>query len=322
MFFLQQRNYKQHLDKQFLTHFRSVLYNSFFCSAKTPLVLSIKMILQNVVRRMSLWPSPHKLPGTAVKAGITLEAALVLPAFIFFILNMFSVMEMLRLYGNMAFALNQVGGEIALYGYAYEKADRNWDTGIVGDVAFSYLYVKEEIVETLGEDYIENSPLVNGEEGILFAKSQILEDNLVELVVFYEMETPFAMGATGEIRTYNSYQGRAWTGYEVEGTNEEWVYIAENGEVYHVYEDCSYLELDIWKVDISAIKKLTNKEGDLYTRCELCGGSQSNVVWITGTGARYHTSEECLGIKRTVYKVPADEVDETNYKMCSRCRDR
>lgn len=322
MFFLQQRNYKQYLGKQFLTHFRSVQHNSFFCSAKTPLVLSKKIMIKNVVRRMSLWPLPHKLAGMAVKAGVTLEAALVLPIFIFFILNMFSVMEMLRLYGNMAFALNTVGGKVSLYGHAYEWVDKEWEPDLLGDVAFTYLYFKEEMLEILGEDYVEESPLANGKDGLAFLKCHIMENDLVEIIVTYGMEVPFAMGKSGEVRVFHCYQGRAWTGYNVAETDENCVYITENGAVYHSFEDCSYLKLMIRKVDVSEIEKLKNKEGTLYSICELCEEKQGKEVWVTETGEKYHTSEMCSGIKRTVYKVSTDVAKEKGYKLCSRCRDR
>lgn len=319
MFFLQQRNYKQYLDKLFLTHFRSVLHNSFF--AKIPLVL--KMTKQKkVVRRMSLRSLLYDMWSRQVKAGITLESALVLPIFIFFVINMFSVMEMLRLYGNVAYALNKVGGDVALYGYVYEENYEQWDMGIVGDVAFTYLYFKNELLETLGKEYIKNSPLVNGENGFLFTKARIMEDNLVEIIVTYEMKIPFPIGTVEKIRTYNSYCGRAWTGYELEEVKEQLVYITKTGTVYHTHADCSYLKLTIYKMGISEIENRMNEEGVPYSPCGICGEKQNDVVWITKSGEKYHLSENCAGINRTIYEVSVGKAEERGLEKCSRCEDR
>lgn len=319
MFFLQQRNYKQHYDKLFLTHFRSVLYNSFF--TKIPLVLT-KIKQKNVVRRMSLRSPLHGIWYKSVTAGVTLEAALVLPIFVFFILNIFSVMEMLRLYGNVAYALNKVGGDVALYGHIYGEDDKQWDMGIVGDIAFTYLYFKNELLGVLGEEYIEKSPLVNGENGLFFTKARIMEDNLVEIEVTYEMEMPFPIGAAGKVRTYNTYCGRAWTGYELENTKEEMVYVSKTGTVYHTHADCSYLKIVIYKVGVSEAETLTNYEGFLYSPCEICGNGKGNVAWITKSGDKYHMSENCTAIRRTVYEMSLEKAKEKGLEKCSRCESR
>lgn len=317
MFFLQRRNYKQYLDKQFLTHFRSVLYNSFF--AKIPLVLSKKFTLKKVVRRTSLRSLPDGMRNRKLKAAVTLEAALVLPVFIFFILNMFSVMEMLRLYGNMAFALNEVGGNVSLYGYVYGWSDEERQSGIIEDVAFTYLYIRNEMLEVLGEEYVEHSPLVGGTDGILFSKAEIMENECIELVTVYEMKVPFLTEAVGKIRTYNSYYCRAWTGYDVSETGELSVYVTENGEVYHTNAECSHLNLTVRKVDRSVLAEFRNEEGVRYTLCELCDAVWSDVVWVTESGVRYHTSEDCAGIKRTVYEITLDTAKEKGYRLCARC---
>ncbi len=319
MFFLQQWNYKQYLDKLFLTYFRSVQSNSFFI--KNPLVLQ-NLKQKKVVRRMSLWPPLRRICTKSVRAGVTLEAALVIPIFIFFVLNMFSVMEMLRLYGSMAFALNQVGGNVSLYGHVYEQNYEQWDMGVIGDVAFTYLYFKDELLRTMGKEYVNSSPLVNGENGLFFTKARIMEDDLVEVVVTYEMEIPFPIGAVKEIRTYNRYYGRAWTGYELKESEEEIVYVTETGTVYHTFADCSYLKLMIYKVDISEVGKQLNKEGVSFGLCELCGKGQSDVVWITKSGEKYHLSENCAAIKRTIYKVSLNEAKKKELERCSRCGDR
>ena len=51
-----------------------------------------KFTLKKVVRRTSLRSLPDGIRNRKLKAAVTLEAALVLPVFIFFVLNMFSLL--------------------------------------------------------------------------------------------------------------------------------------------------------------------------------------------------------------------------------------
>ena len=47
---------------------------------------------------------------------MTVEAALVLPVFLFFFINLSASLEMIRLYGNLEYALHGAGNEVCLYG--------------------------------------------------------------------------------------------------------------------------------------------------------------------------------------------------------------
>ncbi len=319
MFFLQQRNYTQISDKKFLTHFKSVLSDFLFLSEKDPLVLLKECMLKKVVRRMSLRFLP-KNERFQVNAGMTLEAALVLPIFLFFILNMFSVMEMLRLYGNVAWAMNTVGGKVSLYGYLQEEPETDVDLGMLGDVAFTYLYFKGEMLDVLGEDYVNSSPMAGGTEGIWFSKSKIMEEDLLEIVAVYEMEVPFKLGPLGKVRVYNSYKSRAWTGYDVAQGKQ--VYIMETGEVYHLSAECPYVDLSIQKVSFNLVRELKNRSGKYYKSCELCGEKPGNAAWITDYGERYHKQQDCSGIKRTAHQMSEEEAKKQGYGLCSKCRER
>ena len=59
----------------------------------------------NFIKRISLLI----LPRTPVKASMTVETALVLPLFCFFMIHMGSAIEMMRLHGNLEVALWDAG---------------------------------------------------------------------------------------------------------------------------------------------------------------------------------------------------------------------
>ena len=71
---------------------------------------------------------------------------------------------MIRLHGNIQFAVWNTGREVALYEYAVED---NWNTNVVSMI--SSLYLKNRIVEQLGEEYLENSPIAGGKAGVYVA---------------------------------------------------------------------------------------------------------------------------------------------------------
>lgn len=319
MFFLQQENSNQHQDKRFLTYFTCDFKNFSLHFVKLPLVFLRKCVSKTVVRRMSLLPPQKKMWKKMLLGGMTVEAALVLPVFIFFVLNLFSVIEMLRLHGNIAWALNRVGGETALYGYTFDKSGEGWNTGIVGDTVFTYFYIREEMADVLGEDYLNSSPLVGGKNGIWFSKAEIMEDDLINLVVTYQMEVPFGLADAGKVRTYNCYLGRAWTGYDLTQTETQVVYVAKLGTVYHTQENCTHLKRSIRVVAKEDINVLRSSDGSKYYACEHCGKLAREMVWITEDGNRYHGTEECGGLKRTIMQMNKEVAEKEGYRLCKKC---
>ena len=50
---------------------------------------------------------------------MTVEAAILLPVFLFFFLNLLSFLEILRLHGKIEMGLWDVGSDLCLYSYAF-----------------------------------------------------------------------------------------------------------------------------------------------------------------------------------------------------------
>lgn len=313
MFFLQQNNNK------FSTNLTSLMFSQFFSgndfpkNFRKPLICDAKK--ETVVRRMSLLFLPNK------RGSMTLEAALVLPVFIFFIINLFSVMEMLRFHGNVTLALRNVGNKLAVYGYLYDQVieDEEVLETTLGGVAFSYLYIKRQMEDYLGEDYLENVPVMGGKGGLIFAKADIMEDDIISLVLTYRVKMPFVLSKLYSVRTFNYYYARAWTGYKVADRDETYAYVTETGSVYHTNKECTHILLSIKETTAREVLRLRNDQGEKYTPCEKCGDIENIDLYITSEGNRYHGSLLCSGLKRTVYEIAFDEAKEKGYNACSRC---
>ncbi|MCR4791722.1 MAG: hypothetical protein K5871_03160 [Lachnospiraceae bacterium] len=189
---------------------------------------------------------------------MTLEAAVILPCFLFFFINLSSSLEMIRLYGNIQYALHSAGDETCLYGALL--TDEMKDLGSTGHVsasgdpdssenlsvsedpgdpsaggeenadpaslirgsALSYTYIKYRMVESLGEEYLASSPLRNGSMSLDFLGSSFGETNdIVDIRLSYAVCTPLNLMGTDAFYLSGRYYGHLWNGYEVHGSSTE-----------------------------------------------------------------------------------------------------
>lgn len=273
-----------------------------------------------------------------VCGSMTVEAAVCLPLFLFFFLNIGSTVEIIRLHGNLQLALWEVGNRMAVYGHVLQEAspseeamieaaagddEDSWGMELAG-IAMSYTYVKAQILDYLGEEYLEQAPLSYGAAGLQFLESSIWEtDGRFELLVTYEVSPLTDMAGFRSFRMANRYYGHLWNGYRISGTAEQgveqqYVYITDTGQVYHTDRECTHLKLSVRQVGLSEACAATNANGRRYVSCEKCarGGSRERV-YITSEGDCYHFEKECPGLKRTIYTVPLNDVGDR--RLCMRC---
>lgn len=269
-----------------------------------------------------------------LRGGMTVEAAVALPVFLFFLLNLSCAIEMIRLHGNLQMALWETGQRLAVYGYALgdeeslrsmesEDGDSWWKE--MAGIAFSYTYIRNQIIDYLGEEYLEASPLSRGTEGLQFWESEVLQHNdEMEITLTYGV-SPWC-GLTGffPFRMANRYHAHLWNGYDIvgnSGENEEeliTVYVAETGKVYHRDRNCTHLCLSIQEIIAGTQGNYRNENGRRYSECEKCrGGTDEGVLYIAREGDSYHYSRDCSGLKRTVFAILLKDAED--YRPCSRC---
>lgn len=278
--------------------------------------------LKQLLRRVSLWVSQES------KASMTVEAALILPLFLFLMLSVLSILEIIRLQSAMAMALRETGTPMAVYGYAYDRMQANLGidvNGIIGDIGFSYGYAGNRVKQYLGEEYLAGSPLCGPLGGIQYLGSNIMgEDDIIDLVAWYQVQPDINMAAIPPIRLFSRFYARAWTGYalkEESGTQKEGeitVYITPEGTVYHLSRSCSHLKRVIQTVRAEELFGLRNENGEKYRFCIVCGiGGNAKRYFITRQGDCYHSSIKCPGLKRTIIVIPLSQAGGRS--SCSRC---
>lgn len=242
--------------------------------------------------------------------SMTVEAAVIIPLFLFFFLNLMSAIEMIRLHGNLELSLWKNGRVMAVGGYA-------------GSALLSDFVMYHAVVDDVGKEYLKESPLTYGEKGLVFWESSYGEDDHIDVKVTYQVSPAFRIPGFQSFRMANRYYARAWTGYAVggeEGHEEalDNVYVTPYGEVYHVSRDCSYVTRSISALRLSEVHSARNSSGERYVLCRICAGEGQDIVYVTRDGSRYHERQDCLSLKRTIITVERLTA-EAKYRPCSRC---
>lgn len=256
---------------------------------------------------------------------MTLEAAFVLPFFLFAILNILFAVNIIGTQSRMNAALHQVGNKMAFAGYGYHAAvGKVVPDGLAG-VALTEGYARGQIVEYVGRSYLDQSCVKGGAGGISFAGSSVMgEGDIIDLKVSYQVR-PFVnlMGFDGFLVSQR-YYGKAWTGYDASGSvsdlteEDPMVYITETGTVYHLDRNCTYLNPKVEAVSEAGVDARRNASGEKYAPCGSCGRAVAcREVYITNYGNRYHSMINCPGLKRTIYTVPLSKVGARG--RCSKC---
>lgn len=267
------------------------------------------------------------------KAGMTVEASLVLPLFLLFFVNMGSAIEMIRLHTNLELALCDVGRRMSLYGYAVTELqndslqDEN-ESGVqimegLGEIALTNLYVKNQLIQYLGSDYLNESPIADGAAGLNLYESELLnEEDYMEILVTYQVSPTVGLVDFPDFRMANRYYAHIWSGYELsEDAQGGVVYITDCASVYHESRDCTHLSLSVRKAMMEEVIHLRNNNGERYQACEKCVGKEEIsgycTVYVAKEGDCFHEKRECPGLKRTVYAISENKKSE--YRPCSRC---
>ena len=224
-------------------------------------------------------------------ASATLEASIVLPILILFVLSISLVFDFLEDEANLYCALRD-GGKLL----SVEEAV----------TTESYLVREAYMLGKLSGEYIVYVAPGKGDLiDVTAVKPRFFSDNPLGI-------KPFLSGSRMVIKNY--------TGYEIK-KDEKLVYITETGTVYHEDPDCTYIRLSVREVSAEEAKKERNNEGERYVKCRVCGrGKEPDTVYITDEGTGIHYRRDCSSLKRTVREV--NLYDLKGYRPCSRCQNK
>lgn len=240
--------------------------------------------------------------------SITIEAALVIPLFFLAVVSLYYMMEVMAVRTSIRNGMQYAGKKAAEQAYTNKIL-------MPGNL-------ERDIVEAVGTERLERSIVKGGSGGIHCEQSRMsARTGILDLHVSYQVFLPIPAFHSAAVPMEESCRMKGWSGYERTGfheTDEDTVYITENGMVYHRDYHCTYLDLSIRVVSGKEVEELRNKSDGKYYPCEHCGGKGPvGEVYITDYGDRYHSSVNCSGLKRTIYAVPLSEA--VGKGACSKC---
>lgn len=268
------------------------------------------------------------------KASLTVEAALVLPVFVFAIVSFLYYFQILRLQDQLHFALTETAKEASAYGYLYQ--DVKSGKAAKGDQIFGVGFYQLRIRSYLDSGLWDHSCVTGGKNGVLLLESDYMENGKqMHLKASYLVHPslPFSFRflkkytqevyTEGFVGTEELADGSGNGDQEDDSQNKELVYVTKYGKVYHEQSSCSHIKLSIQSIGGSAIAGARNSGGGKYTPCEKCMKKGTMVpdatYYITTEGDCYHVRSDCPGLKRMLKTIEKKEAIQKGYQPCSGC---
>ncbi|WP_455721518.1 hypothetical protein [Agathobacter sp.] len=154
--------------------------------------------------------------------------------------------------------------------------------------------------------------------GISLLGSEMDGDD-VALEAKYKIKLPVSFFNVDGIWIEEHSTNRKWTGKNPGEQTDPYVFYTDYGRVYHLSDQCNYLDLSIKSVKWTDVGGYRNKNGGKYSAC-FCAAEKktaSSTVFITDYGTQYHGKLGCSDLKRTVHMVHRSEIG--NKPLCGKC---
>lgn len=240
------------------------------------------------------------------KASFTVEAAFVLPLFLFAALVVLGIFPVLHLQVQVNNGLQYAARIVAVSCQETEE-----ENGLFSLAEGQLLFRKY-----MREHGCEESVLDRGISSISLMHSDFSGD-YVCLVASYDAKLPVSFWGIDTLPVEQCVRMKKWTGADSGASDGEdgYVYITPSGSAYHSTSECSYLKLSTRSVPQIGVGSMRNKDGSIYYPCSCYRGELR--VYITDYGTEYHGDLECSGLKRTIYKVSRDSIEGRH--ACAKC---
>lgn len=274
------------------------------------------------------------------KGSITVEAAFVMPIFMFALLAFLYFFQLFTLQEKIQESITRVSKQASQYGYVYnyikkaspEKASEK-ETSSAKQVVQGFVdgsLFRSKFLEYMGDD-VNDQCIMGGIQGISFLESSFMRhDQDIEVVAIYEVKIPVMFFQLHPFTVVQRVHSRAFVGQTLteqetsttsnEEKEETYVYVTRTGQVYHKNCNCTYLNVKLTTIQGKDIATKRNSSGAIYYPCEACmkeALDPNKKYYITTYGNRYHSSTSCNKIDRDINKIKLSEVGSR--RPCSKC---
>ena len=276
----------------------------------------------------------------AFSASATVEGALVIPLFVYATVAVIFMLHVLMVRTQVNNALYNTIRKINRYAYISDEIKElsdNEKNDIIGNLKdmegnipiCKSLITNAELTSVflseIGMDYAKDNYITGGNAGWFFFGSRILENgSVIEVKLTYRIDNPFNIFGKKSMYVEEYCITDAWLGEDKSTytpsqykNGDVYVYIAENGTVFHTNINCTYLSHSIRTASIGDVPALRNEAGAKYYKCSKCKGD-SSTVYYTPYGRRYHTSPDCDALRHNIQSVKR-EIAEKTMRCCIKC---
>ncbi len=267
-------------------------------------------------------------------ASMTVEACIAMPIFIFAMMTLIYIIQIINVQTKLQGVIHDYSVQAAKYSSIYELNQYDLDMHIGDEENRNFMYrmlgngigavtAKTIILSWLPDDFTKNANIEGEDFGLHLYHSSFLDgDEFVDIVLTYKINFPF--GLLGDNGYEFTQRARVKTFACINDTSaiereeiEDVVYITYTGKVYHTNRYCTYIKIDVTKVNKETIPTLRNESGGKYYECERCKKHNGLEVFITKYGDRFHTDINCSSLKRGVLEIPLSEAKDR--RLCSKC---
>ena len=280
----------------------------------------------------------HKVKRTFLSihlnGSITIEAAIALPLFAFCIISVMYLINVLYIQSTLQMHLENMARTITSYSCITTGLDvklTDDESSIAekvifdsaGAIAVKTMFLTDEI-----KDFVDNTLIVDGSEGISFWGSSVTNtDKPLDIILSYKIRMPFLPSDYFSFDINQHCYFKAFSGRELYKNiflRVNLVYVTQDGEVYHANKVCTYLGR------FTTLRNLTElqKEKPDILPCTFCKHQtnlisiptlvQSEYVYVTEELDVYHYVEACPSLQRHLIRLPLAEAVGA-YTPCSRC---
>lgn len=251
------------------------------------------------------------------KGSASVEASIVLPIFICAMLVIFGMIGCIRTKGIIYEGLQETAAYLAEYSYLTETPQQNDKERGIGSAAISVVTAGIRLGQYIDDRTLVDRYVVGGTGGLKVLQAELGSDDYIYVRVKYVLGLDIPFAGKMKVVCEEKIRQRAYLGYDKAGDGDsdgKYVYVAENGAVYHNSRNCYHIKLTIRQINEASL----HDKYDGLTECHLCRRFRGkNTVYVTAQGNRYHYSLGCSGLKRTIYRVKTD--GKSGLRPCSEC---
>lgn len=283
------------------------------------------------------------IQGAYLSASATVEAALVIPIFIYAVMAVMYIMQMILVQVKVQESLYNTARKAAKYAYFYDCIDKGINSSSdisrteeqnmqLFDKGISTAVLQIMFIQEIGAEYAQKAGIAGGNAGYIMLGSQAVQGTKeIILEVSYILKNPFDIFGIAVKKFTQRAAVTAWLGDSqcrgVESDNsiseyadKEYVYIAASGTVYHTDRNCTYISPSIYNIGYGELSAKRNENGGRYYECDYCTRKMEAAgrVYITAYGTKWHVTDTCPKINRSVMKVLKSYA--AGMRKCSKCK--